>query len=98
MRAGTTAACSDDPLLGDLLHPRRKDYPKDFVAYFRRRFVRKFGNASSHHLVSFEVRDGQETITGYGEWARRNASDEGTLSESSTAGKRDVQSVSTATL
>lgn len=86
MCVGITAACSDDPLLGDLLHPYRKEYPEDFVAYFRRRFVRNFGNASSHHIVAIEVRDGLDTITGYGDWARRHAGDEGTLSESSTAG------------
>ena len=75
-------------MLGDLLHPHRKEYPEDFLSYFRRRFLKKIGNAASHHVVSIEVKDGQETITGYVEWVRRHAGDDNQmLSEGSAAGK-----------
>jgi hypothetical protein len=70
-----------------LLHPYRKEYPEDFLAYFQRCFLKKIGNPKSHHVVSVEVKDGQETITGYAEWVRRHAGDDNQmLSEAPSAG------------
>jgi hypothetical protein len=89
-----TTACADDPLLGDLLHPYRKEYPEDFLAYFQRRFLKKIGNPKSHHVVAVEVNDGQETITGYAEWVRRHAGDDNQmLSEAPLAGNKGSNAV-----
>ena len=68
-------ACSDDPLFGDLLHPKIKEYPDDFVAFFRRRFLGTLAITSHHHVVTHEVIEGRDTITGYAEWARLRAGD-----------------------
>jgi hypothetical protein len=72
-----------------LLHPYRKEYPEDFLAYFQRRFLKKIGNPKSHHVVAVEVKDGQESITGYAEWVRRHAGDDNQmLSEAPAAGNK----------
>lgn len=81
-------ACSDDPLFGDLLHPKRKEYPDDFVAFFRRRFLGTLAIASHHHIVTYEVIEGRGTITGYAEWARRHAGDENNQDVPTTQGKQ----------
>lgn len=92
---GKIAACSDDPLLGDLMHPWRREYPSDFIAYFRRRFERTLSIASHHHVVTCEVDEGREAITGYAEWHRRRADDKKhAVGATTTAGAQD--SVSTA--
>jgi hypothetical protein len=70
------------------LHPKRKEYPDDFIAFFRRRFLGTLAIASHHHVVTYEVIDGQETITGYAEWARRHAGDEDNQDVPTTQGKQ----------
>lgn len=70
------AASSEDPLLGELMHPRRKEYPSDFVAYFRKRFLQTLSIASHHHVVTFDVAGSREIVTGYAMWIRRHASDD----------------------
>jgi hypothetical protein len=84
---GQTAACLDDPLLGDFMHPQRKEYPSDFVAYFRKRFLRTLADASHHHLVTCEVDEGREVITGYAEWHRRHDGDKKPAADATTPGE-----------
>ncbi|KAM0704600.1 hypothetical protein Q7P35_008834 [Cladosporium inversicolor] len=67
--------CSDDPLFGDLLHPKRNEFPDDFIAFFRRRLLNTLAIPSHHHIVTREVIEGRDTITGYAEWARHHAAD-----------------------
>jgi hypothetical protein len=84
-----TAACLDDPLLGDFMHPYRKEYPIDFVAYFRKRFLRTLADTSHHHVVACEVDEGREVITGYAEWHRRHAGDKKPTADAITPGESD---------
>lgn len=79
-------ACSDDPLLGDMMHPWRKEYPDDFVAYFRRKFMKTIGHDSHHHVVTIEVGKGQKIVTGYADWLRRHAGDEDKLAGTTNTG------------
>jgi hypothetical protein len=82
-----TVACLDDPLLGDFMHPHRKDYPSDFVAYFRKRLLRTLANVSHHHVVTCKVEQGREVITGYAEWHRRHAGDKKPAGDAATLGE-----------
>jgi hypothetical protein len=86
---GQTAACLDDPLLGDFMHPHRKDYPSDFVAYFRKRLLRTLADVSHHHVVTCEVDEGREVITGYAEWHRRRAGDKKPAADATTPGENN---------
>lgn len=84
---GKIAACSDDPLLGDLMHPWRKEYPDDFVAFFRKRFLKTLPMASHHHIITCEVNGGREVITGYAEWLRRHSGDKEQHADGTTPGE-----------
>lgn len=79
-------ACFDDPLFGDLLHPKRNEYPEDFVAFFRRRFLGALAIPSHHNVVTYDVIDGREIITGYAEWTRSRTGDEDQLNVPSRPG------------
>jgi hypothetical protein len=69
------------------LHPKRKEYPGDFVAFFRRRFLGTLAITSHHHIVTHEVIEGRDTITGYAEWARLRAGDKDQQDVPSTPGE-----------
>lgn len=90
---GIIVACSDDPLIGDLMHPRRKEYPSDFVAYFRKKFLRTLPMASHHHIVTYEMNDGRENITGYAEWHRRRAGDKEPHADTTARGEQSARNV-----
>ena len=59
------------------MHPRRKEYPSDYIAYFRKRFLQTLPIASHYHIVTFDVVGSREVITGYAMWIRRHADDDG---------------------
>jgi hypothetical protein len=69
------AGFHDEEVVGDLLHPRRKQYPQDYVGFWRRRCRERWWQYSRVFLVSFEQEDGngkggREVLTGAAEWAR----------------------------
>ncbi|KAM0721383.1 hypothetical protein Q7P37_002307 [Cladosporium fusiforme] len=68
-------ACAEDPLLGDLMHPHRDQYPEDFVEYFRKRLAEHFYESAHHHLITFETQGAAEVITGYADWLRHDEGD-----------------------
>lgn len=60
------------------MHPKRNEYPEDFVDYFRRR-VQKTGKEKSHVLLVSTTSDdaGNEVVTGFGDWIRQGETTKG---------------------
>lgn len=70
------AGFHDEEVVGDLLHPRRKQYPQDYLGYWLRRCRERWWQYSRVFLVSFEQEEdgkgkgGREVLTGAAEWMR----------------------------
>ncbi|EEP76165.1 predicted protein [Uncinocarpus reesii 1704] len=63
----------DEEVVGNLLHPYRKQFPQDYLADWRRRCRERFWDYSRVYLVSYVEEDatGKEILTGVAEWQRR---------------------------
>jgi hypothetical protein len=66
------AAFADEELFGSLLHPRRKEYPEDFILFFERKFLGHWYDSNRHFLVALDKVSGQ--IIAVAEWERQGAS------------------------
>lgn len=61
----------EDNLFGDLVHPRRSKYPRDFDLYWLRRARVNFWDYRWKWLVAVDSDvDGNEVIVGAAQWAR----------------------------
>lgn len=69
-------ACANDALIGDIMHPYRKEYPEDFVEFFHRRLCRYLHDSTRSHVVSYELQGDAEVITGYADWLHQDGSHE----------------------
>lgn len=67
------AGFHEEEVVGDLLRPHRKQYPQDYITFWRRACKEKFWDPSTVFLVSYEVDQklGTEVITGAAEWQRQ---------------------------
>jgi hypothetical protein len=65
-----TDAFFDDELIGDIMHPRRKQYPQD-IYWFLLRGIREHFWDWRHQFVVVTVKDGNsERIVGAADWRR----------------------------
>jgi hypothetical protein len=65
-----TDAFFDDELIGDIMHPRRKQYPQD-IYWFLLRGVRERFWDWRHQFVVVTVKDGNsERVVGAADWRR----------------------------
>ncbi|KID69000.1 uncharacterized protein G6M90_00g054370 [Metarhizium brunneum] len=69
MAEAAAAAFQDEELFGELMHPRRKEYPQDFVAYFERRFLRHWNDPNCHLVVGLDKTTGK--VVGCAQWERQ---------------------------
>ncbi|KAK6081146.1 acetyltransferase [Seiridium cupressi] len=61
----------DDSLFGDLIHPRRKEYPDDVYLFYLRSLRIGFWDYRTKWLVAVaEDANGKETIVGFAKWLR----------------------------
>jgi hypothetical protein len=69
--AALTAAFWEDELFGNIIHPRRKEFPKDNELYWLRRARVNWWDWSQRYLVAV-VKDaeGRDVIAGAALWAR----------------------------
>ena len=66
-----TAAFWDDILFGELIHPRRKEFPEDNQLYWLRRIQVYWWDYTHHFIVSTAVdKQGNEIIAGVAHWSR----------------------------
>lgn len=66
-----TAAFWDDALFGEIIHPRRADFPKDNEYYWLWRARVNWWDWGLRYIVSvIREADGQEVLTGVALWAR----------------------------
>jgi hypothetical protein len=47
----SAAVFMDEELFGDLMHPHRKEYPEDFILFFKRKFLSHWYDSNRHFLV-----------------------------------------------
>ncbi|KAG8407487.1 hypothetical protein J3459_017606 [Metarhizium acridum] len=59
MAQAAAAAFKDEELFGELMHPRRKEYPHDFVTYFERRFLRHWSDPNCHLVAGLDETTGK---------------------------------------
>ncbi|KAH0493327.1 hypothetical protein TgHK011_000001 [Trichoderma gracile] len=61
----------DDNLFGDLIHPKRNEYPEDVDLYWLRRARVSFWDSRWRFIVALEKDEtGHESIVGIAQWAR----------------------------
>lgn len=63
----------EDELVGELMHPHRKQYPNDFVSYFERHILKHWYDHNSHFLVVVEEESGK--VVSFAHWQRQRQID-----------------------
>ena len=76
----SAAAFMDEELFGDLMHPHRKEYPEDFILFFKRKFLSHWYDSNRHFLVGLDKVSGK--VIAVAEWERQGASTIGSTSRS----------------
>jgi hypothetical protein len=65
------AAFVDEELFGRLMHPHRKEYPEDFILFFKRKFLRHWYDSNHYFLVGLHKVSGK--VVAVAEWERQGA-------------------------
>jgi hypothetical protein len=68
----SAAAFMDEELFGGLMHPHRKEYPEDFILFFKRKFLSHWYDSNRHFLVGLDKVSGK--VIAVAEWERQGAS------------------------
>ncbi|KHN97484.1 Acyl-CoA N-acyltransferase [Metarhizium album ARSEF 1941] len=69
MAETAAAAFHHDELFGELMHPRRQEYPQDFINYFERRFLKKWGDPGCRFLVGLDKTS--DKVIAVAQWERQ---------------------------
>jgi hypothetical protein len=68
----SAAAFMDEELFGELMHPRRKEYPEDFILFFERKYLSHWYDPAHHFLVGLDKVSGK--VIAVAQWERQGAS------------------------
>ncbi|KAG0648571.1 hypothetical protein D0Z07_5144 [Hyphodiscus hymeniophilus] len=68
----SAAAFMGEELFGELMHPRRKEYPEDFIVFFERKYLSHWYDPRHHFLVGLDGVSGR--VVAVAEWDRQGAS------------------------
>jgi hypothetical protein len=73
----------DEEVVGDIMHPHRRQHPHDYAEYWHRKVREMYWNWSHVAIVSYEMKEEEEgggqaeVITGVADWERKGKGWEG---------------------